>query len=86
MKNLFRIWMIICLSSSLMASRCRKESENCHKGLNASNNSDKAVYIWDYGNFDPNDYPGPSPIHTTERLNPGDQNIGILSGRGDHIK
>ncbi len=83
MKKLFRICLIICLSSSLMASRCRKESANCHKVIKASNNSDRAVYICDYGDFDPNGYPEGSPIHTTERLNPGDQNVYILSARGE---
>ena len=75
--------MILCLLSTLMAFRCKKESEGCHKSIKATNNSDKAVYIWDYGNFEPDDYPGPSPISNTVRVNPGDQYVRVRSFRGE---
>lgn len=83
MKIFSSICMLIYFFNSLAAIRCNKESEYCHKSIKASNNSDKAVYIGDYGDLDPDGYPGPSPIHNTVRVNSGDQNVWILSGRGE---
>lgn len=81
--TLFSICLIICLLSGLMAFRCEKESTDCHKSIKASNDSDKAIYIADYGDFDPDGYAEGSPIHRTVRVNPGDQNIKIMGFRGE---
>jgi|GEM_PF-1192735 len=83
MKIFFRICMVQCLLTALMAFRCNKESVDCHKNIKASNNSDKAVYIEGYRDFTPNGYPGPSPISNAIRVNPGDQNIRIMGFRGE---
>ncbi|MFA5971945.1 MAG: hypothetical protein WC780_06310 [Lentimicrobiaceae bacterium] len=48
-KALFFLILVVALSA--INSNCKRESEDCHYFIKMQNNSNKAIYIRDYGSY-----------------------------------
>ena len=82
MKAIFKIFLIVLVSILLQSSRCRKESDTCHKTINFVNNSSIPIYVARYSDtIIPNYIISPSSDEPSHKIASNSSSILPLSNR-----